>query len=236
MFIIFPLMHLFVLYGIYTSDYWVILTVGGILLFYPLISIGQSIGLHKMFAHKAFKPKKWFPYLSAVVGTVSFFGDPLNSAVVHRIHHKNADAARDPHSPKDGIFHAYLGWIYNYAPSDKEVYVGLDLIREYPWLTTYSKYDWAVFLTFHATMYAISPELFFMFMLGCLLAVNNGMLLNAFSHRKSSDGWLAIDAGKWDYSNGVVKDYNAWFIKNWFAENPNDVKHGNSKNTTEHTA
>ena len=244
MFVIFPIMHLVVLYGIFTSDYWYLLVPCGILMFYPIMYLGQAIGYHKMFGHKAFKPKKWFPYLSAFMGSISFFGDPLRSALLHRIHHKHVDTELDPHSPMHGKFYAYIGWLSNYTPPANERYIVMDLVRQYPWLVFYSKYEWLVFLTFHTTMFLLSPTLFLIIMIGCLLSMNSALLLNAFSHDASIDGWSATDkiwlakyinptflhkqhhdvAGKWDYSDGEVKDFTRWFIKNWFAENPNKVK------------
>lgn len=244
MFVIFPLMHLVVLFGIFTNEHWYLLLICGILMFYPIMNLGQSIGYHKMFGHKAFKPKKWFPYLSAFVGSISFFGDPLRSAMLHRIHHKHVDTELDPHSPMHGRFHAYIGWLYSYVPPSNERYIIMDLVRRYPWLVAYSKYEWLVFFTFHTTVFLLSPTLFLVIMTGCLLAMNNALLLNAFSHDPSTEGWTATDtiwlakyinptflhkqhhtdAGKWDYSDTEVKDFTRWFIKNWLAEDPNNVK------------
>jgi stearoyl-CoA desaturase (delta-9 desaturase) len=212
--------------------------------YYPILALGQGIGYHKMFSHKAFKPKKWFPYLSAFIGSISFSGGPLGYALIHRIHHKHVDTELDPHSPMRGRFYAYIGWIGSYVPPENERYIVMDLVRQYPWLVAYSKYEWLIFLTFHTTMFLLSPTLFLVIMMACLLSINSSLLLNAFSHDASSEGWSATDkiwlakyiglsflhkqhhddAGKWDYSDGEVKDFTRWFIKNWLAENPNKVK------------
>jgi stearoyl-CoA desaturase (delta-9 desaturase) len=213
-------------------------------MYYPIFNLGQSIGYHKLFAHKAFKPNKWFPYLSAFVGSISFFGDPLRSAIIHRLHHKHADTDLDPHSPKHGRFYAYISWIYHYVPNPNEKYVALDLIRQYPWLVSYSKYEWLVFPIFHTIIFLLSPTLFLIIMLGCLISVNSAFILNAISHDFASARWTATNkvwlakyinpgflhkphhenAGLWDYSNGEVVDFTRWFIKNWLAEDPTHVK------------
>jgi stearoyl-CoA desaturase (delta-9 desaturase) len=197
-----------------------------------------------MFAHKAFTPKKWYPYLSAFVGSISFFGDPLRSAFLHRIHHKHVDTILDPHSPIHGRVKSYIGWLYSYVPPDNERYIVLDLVRQYPWLISYSKYEWLVFLTFHTIIFLLSPTLFFIIMMGCLLALNNAFFVNAFSHNPSKSGYEATDliwlakyvnpaflhkqhhdvAGKWDYSDSEVTDFTRWFIKNCLAKDPNNVK------------
>ena len=237
-------MHIMVLYGIAINEHWYLLLLCGIIMYYPILALGQGIGYHKMFSHKAFKPKKWFPYLSAFIGSISFSGGPLGYALIHRIHHKHVDTELDPHSPMRGRFYAYIGWMGSYAPPENERYIVLDLVRQYPWLVFYSKYEWLVFLTFHTTMFLLSPTLFLVIMMACLLAMNSSLLLNAFSHDASSEGWSAKDkiwlakyiglsflhkqhhndAGKWDYSDGEVKDFTRWFIKNWLAEDPNKVK------------
>ena len=197
-----------------------------------------------MFAHKAFTPKPWYPYLSAFFGSISFFGDPLRSAIVHRIHHKHVDTDLDPHSPAYGRFNSYIGWIYSYTPPENEYYIVIDLARQYPWLVAYSKYEWLVFLTFHTVIFLLSSTLFLVIMMACLLSMNNALILNAFSHSPTVDGWSATDKiqlakyinptflhkqhhdipGKWDYSDNEVNDFTKWFIKNVLAKDPNNVK------------
>jgi fatty-acid desaturase len=244
MFVIFPLMHLVVLYGIVTHEYWYLVLIAGILMFYPILYLGESLGYHRMFGHKAFKSKKWYPYLSAFLGSISFYGDPLRAALVHRLHHKHVDTELDPHSPKHGRFHAYIGWLYSYTPQPNDLYIIMDLMKTYKWLVTYSKIEWLVFTTFHISIFLISPTLFLIIMTGCLLAVNNGLLVNAYSHEPTDNGWVSTDkiwlskyinptflhkqhhaiAGKWDYSDDEVTDFTRWFVKNWLAEDSNSLK------------
>jgi stearoyl-CoA desaturase (delta-9 desaturase) len=238
MFIVFPLMHIVVLYGIFTSEYWYLLLISGLLMYYPIMNLGQSIGYHKCFAHKSFKPKKWFTYVSAFVGSISFFGDPLRSALVHRVHHKHTDSDLDPHSPSKGRFHAYLGWTYSYSFSNKDKYLVMDLVRTYPWMLSFSKWEWVVLPIFHSIIYLLSPELFLVIMMGCLLAMNTALIVNAYSHKLTDDGWVAVDyfwlgkyvnpifihkqhhaeSGKWNYGYGKVNDFTAWFIKTYLTD------------------
>jgi hypothetical protein len=81
-------------------------------------------------------------------------------------------------------------------------------------------------------------------MIACLLAVNNGLLVNAYSHEPTDNGWVSTDkiwlskyinptflhkqhhavAGKWDYSDGEVVDFTRWFVKNWLVEDSTRLK------------
>jgi stearoyl-CoA desaturase (delta-9 desaturase) len=97
-----------------TSEYWFIILIGGILLYFPMHQLGASMGYHKLFSHKSFEPQTWFPPVSAFIGIVSFNGDPLTYSLIHRIHHKYADTDLDPHGPGRGlksilvIFHRWI--------------------------------------------------------------------------------------------------------------------------------
>lgn len=76
---------------------------------------GVELGLHRYYSHRMFKLNKFWEVIVTFLGTMSFQGTPHFWAAVHRAsHHPNADKENDPHSPKNGIFHSYFGWQYNF--------------------------------------------------------------------------------------------------------------------------
>jgi fatty-acid desaturase len=231
--------HLILGYGLLTSDQWPLIIVCGIILFYPLHHIGSSIGYHRLFSHNAFTPRPWYPYLATFLSSISFFGDPLLYAMVHRIHHRHSDQKGDPHNPQDGIFHAYIGWMVKFKPTYRDHLVIADLVRKYPWMVPFGKYEPAVPIVFYLCLFAINPTVGYIVLLASLLAVNSGFYVNAFAHTTKNDTGHQHNAfdnvflAKWvnpiflhkqhhdrgnliDYSNDQVKDIWAPLIRKFF--------------------
>ena len=234
MFVLVPVMTLLVLWHMFTSDNWLMTLLVGVALYFPIHQLGQSAGYHKLFAHKAFKPVRWYPPVATAIASISFFGDPLRSAMIHRLHHRHPDTERDPHSPIHGRFHAYMGWLLTWKPSPRDAAAVADLLREYPWMGPFRKVEWMVPVIFHSAMFIFTDWLFYPVALACLLSIQNGLLLNAFSHSPSLPGknkaidsvWLAAlfnpiflhsrhheNGGLVDYSHGRVHDYWALVIR-----------------------
>lgn len=191
-FFLVPLITLSILYHLFTSDIWYYTLFAGIILYFPIQQLGQSSGYHKLFAHRAFKPVLWYPYFASFLASISFFGDPLGSAMVHRIHHKYSDSDKDPHSPLKGRYHAYVGWTLTWKPDIKDVKIITDVIRDYPWVLSFHKYEFVLPWLFHGLMFIFAGWFYYPIALACVLSINNGMFVNAFSHKK--DKAEAIDS------------------------------------------
>lgn len=240
MFVALPALPFFVAYTLWGNPVWPLVVVAGLFLYYPVQQLGQAIGYHKLFAHRSFKPRAWYPYLSAFVGSIAFYGDPLSAAMIHRIHHRYSDEEKDPHSPNKGYFHAYIGWMATYKPSTRDAMCVSDLMRDYPWMVTFRKYEWIVPWVFHTSLYILSPVVSCAVLIACQLSIHNALAVNAFSHNPKIDGDdKSIDSvflARWvnpiflhkyhhrygnlvDYSAHGVKDYWAVFIHK-FLENP----------------
>lgn len=217
MFVAVPLIPVLVVCTLWGYAYWPLVVLAGVLLYYPIQQLGQSIGYHKLFAHRAFTPRGWYPYVAAFIASVSFYGDPLSSAMVHRIHHRYSDLPKDPHSPTKGRFHAYLGWMWAYTPDVKDARCVADLLRDYPWMQKFRRYEWLLPWAFHMSMYLLSPAVSCAFLIAGFLSINNGLLVNAFSHNTKGEAldtpWLArlvnpIFLHKHHHDNGNLLDYS----------------------------
>lgn len=230
MFVAVPLLSLLTIYQLLTSPDWYMILLIGLVIYYPIHQLGQGIGYHKLFAHRSFTPKSWYPYISTFFASISFYGDPLSSAMIHRLHHKYSDTLKDPHSPNKGRFHAYIGWIKSYEVDVKDSRIILDLLREYPWMIPYRKIEWAVPLLFHTLTYLINPLLFWTIMFACLLSIHNGLIVNAFSHdpglkelnQATDNKFLGryvnpIFLHKYHHDFGSLYDYSYNGIKDYWA-------------------
>lgn len=112
--------------------------------------LGSAITLHRVVAHKSIKLKPWIEKPLLVIATLCLQGSPIWWAGVHRgMHHKNADNEGDPHSPKDGLFHAYIGWINSEKVKEVSPRYITDLMRNkfHVWLYKYGNYlIWSIFV------------------------------------------------------------------------------------------
>jgi len=195
--------HLIMVHGLLTNDQWPLIIVCGVILFYPLHHIGPGIGYHRLFSHRGFTPQPWFPYLATFLCAISFVGDPLGYAMVHRMHHKHSDQTGDPHNPQNGIFHAYIGWMLKFKPTYRDYLMVTDLAKQYPWMVKFIKYEPVVPIVFYLCLFAINSTVGYIVLLAALLTVNSGFCINAFTHTvKNNTGHPhnAIDnvfLGKW---------------------------------------
>lgn len=76
--------------------------------------IGTEIGLHRLYSHKAFSLKS--KIMDRIVLVLSIFGgqgSPILWAAMHRgFHHPFTDTEKDLHSPVNGFWNAYMGWLF----------------------------------------------------------------------------------------------------------------------------
>lgn len=244
MFFVLPFLLGVALWHLTNHEFWWLILILALLVYYPVHFFGSAIGHHKLFQHKAFKAKTWYPFLATFFASIAFWGDPLGASMVHRIHHKYVDGPLDPHSPCHGRWHSFLGWMWSYRPPAREIYIIADLIRDYPWMVKYRRWEFLVPLIFHCGLYLINLELFLVVVLACLLSIFNGLFVNAFSHDPTLPGNKSLNRmflarlinsvfihrlhhdqpGLWDNSHNDVRDWSALIIKYFLAADQNNVK------------
>jgi stearoyl-CoA desaturase (delta-9 desaturase) len=88
---------------------------------YTLVSLGVTVGFHRMLTHRSFRPHPIVKCVLLVLGSMSFEGPALAWAATHIKHHAQADRQGDPHSPVEGFFHAHIGWLFG-EMANPEVY------------------------------------------------------------------------------------------------------------------
>lgn len=225
MFVVVPLLPLGIAYALWGNPWWPAVVLAGVVLYYPIHQLGQGIGYHKLFAHRAFTPRAWYPYLATFIASTAFYGDPLSAAMIHRLHHRYADTAQDPHSPMHGRFHAYLGWMRTYTPDVKDARCVVDLIRDYPWMVGFRQWEWVVPWVFHVTLFTLSPLVSCAVLIACLLSIHNALAVNAFSHGANGSidspflaRWVnPIFLHDFHHKNGSLLDYSHAGVKDHWA-------------------
>lgn len=89
---------------------------------YVLLSLGVTIGFHRMTAHRSFEATPVVRFVLLALGTSAGMSDPIRWTAMHIQHHARSDRDGDPHSPFEGFFHAHLGWILRGFEADATTY------------------------------------------------------------------------------------------------------------------
>jgi len=89
---------------------------------YALVALGVTVGFHRMLTHRSFRPHPAIKFVLLVLGSMAVEGPAIEWAATHVKHHALADREGDPHSPLDGFFHAHLGWVFESATADPNIY------------------------------------------------------------------------------------------------------------------
>jgi stearoyl-CoA desaturase (delta-9 desaturase) len=74
---------------------------------------GITGGYHRYFAHKTYKTSRPVQFALAFLACSATQKGPLWWAGHHRGHHKYADKPGDTHSPREGVYYAHQGWIFD---------------------------------------------------------------------------------------------------------------------------
>lgn len=75
-------------------------------------SLGIGMGFHRLLTHRGYKTPKAVEYFLTVCGLLTLEGGAIDWVVTHRIHHAHTETERDPHTPREGLWWAHMGWIF----------------------------------------------------------------------------------------------------------------------------
>jgi stearoyl-CoA desaturase (delta-9 desaturase) len=102
---------------------------GDVALFFGMyipISLGVTVGLHRMLTHRSFKPNPAVEAVFLILGSMAIQGAVLGWAADHLKHHALSDKEGDPHSPVatagGSFWHSHLGWLFDRRHADPQVY------------------------------------------------------------------------------------------------------------------
>jgi stearoyl-CoA desaturase (delta-9 desaturase) len=98
---------------------------------------------HRYFSHRTFRTSRAVQFAFALIGASSVQRGPLWWAAHHRNHHRHADTAADPHSPREGFWWSHVGWFLTRQRFRTDLARVPDLAG-YPELRWLDRYDTAV--------------------------------------------------------------------------------------------
>jgi stearoyl-CoA desaturase (delta-9 desaturase) len=121
--------------------------------YYVVAAMGTGIGLHRYFAHRAFRTSRAFQFVLAVLACTAF-AEPLGFAGKHRLHHRHADTAADVHSPRQGFWFCWLGSLVDEGYTERELLrMTRDFVR-FPELVWLRRWFWVPGLALGAATWA----------------------------------------------------------------------------------
>lgn len=74
------------------------------------LGLGNTVGYHRMLTHRSFRTVRPIWAALTLLGALHS-GSPMVWVGLHRLHHTKSDGPGDPHSPRDGFWHAHAGWL-----------------------------------------------------------------------------------------------------------------------------
>lgn len=78
-----------------------------IAMYYVMVTMGHSIGYHRLFSHRVAQTSSLFRYTCLLLGHLICNGCVISWVHIHRKHHQHNDTENDPHSPTHkGYFHS----------------------------------------------------------------------------------------------------------------------------------
>jgi stearoyl-CoA desaturase (Delta-9 desaturase) len=102
------------------------------LVLYLVTGFGVTIGFHRLFTHRSFKPARLLKIALAALGSMAVEGSVTSWVATHRRHHMYSDSSGDPHSPHRygagginllrGLAFSHVGWLFVSDASSTERY------------------------------------------------------------------------------------------------------------------
>ena len=106
---------------------------------YAVTGHGITVGYHRYFTHKSFKPNRAVKVALGVAGSMAVQGPVVRWVADHRKHHKFSDREGDPHSPwrygetlpalVKGLWFAHMGWLFDTEQTSQRQYAP-DLLKD----------------------------------------------------------------------------------------------------------
>jgi stearoyl-CoA desaturase (delta-9 desaturase) len=150
-------------------------------IWYQIIAhVGISAGLHRYWAHKAFKAGVFFETITLYMSVLAGSRSPIGWISAHRMHHHHSDTELDPHSPNTkGFWKVFFSlWtIPNIPPKYvKDLYQNSRIVF-------FHKHWRKIWLISAVVSFIISPYFFVSFVVvPAILAPVGFGLVNALTH------------------------------------------------------
>jgi len=124
-------------------------------------TLGINLCYHRLLAHRSLAVPRWLERSLATVALCSLEDTPGRWVANHRLHHRHSDEEPDPHSPRDGVVWAHMGWLFERAPKRRtwaflEKYARDILADDY--YRSLERHPYAIILIYvvHASLFSLA--------------------------------------------------------------------------------
>jgi fatty-acid desaturase len=164
--------------------------------------LGVSVGLHRCFSHRSWKPRnKFIECVIHFFAVISVVGSSITWTGTHRMHHRFSDTDRDPHGIENKDLWTRIRYWFNYWPNHTvELKYVKDLIRD-PTHVWFHRHYFHILLSWMALLLLIDVDLF---LYGFI--VSTMMTLHTAS-------WITVGAHIWGHNeHRVDSSKNTFFM------------------------
>jgi stearoyl-CoA desaturase (delta-9 desaturase) len=198
-------------------------------LYWICTGLGISMGYHRLHTHRSYQVPLALEYFFAVCGTLTLEGGPIFWVATHRIHHQKSDQFGDPHSPRDGVWWAHMGWLLvgtnkhsdtrlmsKYAPD-------LAKKRFYVWL---NDYHWVPMIVLASLLFTIGGVQFVLWgiCLRVVVGLHSTWLVNSATHMWGSRRFDTRDGSRNNWLIALITSGEGWH--NNHHAHPTSARHG----------
>ncbi|MBG1271888.1 acyl-CoA desaturase [Nostoc sp. WHI] len=109
-------LHLAALLALIPSNFsWAAIGVA-VFLHWITISLGISLGFHRLASHRSLQTSKFLEYFLILCGTLAGQGGVFGWVGYHRSHHLHTDKEGDPHNSNQGFWWSHINWLMHDVP------------------------------------------------------------------------------------------------------------------------
>jgi stearoyl-CoA desaturase (Delta-9 desaturase) len=190
-----------------TRAHWLAFAAGYVAVLFVL-----GAGLHRYFAHRAFRTSRAFQLVLAVLAA-GYFGDPIGFAGRHRLHHRWSDTERDRLGPRPGFWAAWLGHLLADDYGDSELRAVTSDLGRYPELRWLHRWTFMPGVAAIVTVWFIGGWAMVAAaycLPWCLVAVHGASAVNYVCHRFGTRRYATGDRSTNHAFLGVVLFGEGW--------------------------
>ncbi len=197
--------------GTTAADWWMFAVM------YPGLGMLVGTGLHRYFAHHAFRTSRPFQFLLATATSLTFT-DPIGFAGKHRIHHRFSDTEDDVHSPDQGWFSCWFWSLADDGLSDDDVVRAAPDLAKFPELMLLHRWFWVPGVVFAGALLMIGG--FSLLAIGYALAIvvvmNISSAVNYVCHRWGTRRFETADKSRNNLLVAILSWGEGWHNNHHF--------------------
>jgi stearoyl-CoA desaturase (Delta-9 desaturase) len=165
-----------------------------LLMSYTVRMFGVTAGDHRYFSHRSYKLGRVPQFVMAVLAQTSGQKGVLWWAAHHRDHHRLSDTPDDVHSPREGFWWAYVGWILSTEHDHYDPRRVADFGR-YPELRWLDRNHWVRPAAFALFVWAVGgfPAFVWGYLLATVLLYHATFAINSAAHICGSRPFATAD-------------------------------------------